>query len=101
VGRKQNKGKEDSPQERLEKGEKDLIEEIEAEKSEGKDDDERNKFPFHSMFPKESAGDVKEEIVWDRPRPLAEKRVISRLAAKLVATGKNSWEGLNLSNPPA
>ena len=101
MSRKQNQGKEDSPQERLEKGEKDFIEEIEAEKSKGKDDDERNEFPFHSLFLKESAGDVKEEIVWDRPRPSAGKRVISRLAAKLVATGKNSWEGLNLSGSPA
>ncbi len=68
MGRKQNQGKEDSPQERLEKGEKDLIEEIEAEKSEGKDDDERNKFPFHSMFPKESAGATKEKIISDELR---------------------------------
>jgi hypothetical protein len=52
VDRKQNECKEDGPQEWLEKGEKDSIEEIEAEKNEGKDDDERNEFPFHSMFPK-------------------------------------------------
>ncbi len=73
MSRKQNQGKEDSPQERLEKGEKDFIEEIEAEKSEGKDDDERNKFPFHSLFPKESAGATKEKIISDElracPRP--------------------------------
>jgi hypothetical protein len=92
VRRKQNKGKEDSPQDWLEKREKDSIEQIEAEKSEGKDDDERNKFPFHSMFPKRSEGAVREESVWDRPRRLTEKRVISGLAAKLITTGKNSWE---------
>jgi len=39
VGRKQHQGKEDGPQERLEKGEKNFIEEIEAEGSEGKGDD--------------------------------------------------------------
>jgi len=92
VRRKQNKGKEDSPQDWLEKREKDSIEQIEAEKSEGKDDDERNKFPFHSMFPKRSEGAVREESVWDRPRRLTEKRVISGLVAKLITTGKNSCE---------
>jgi len=80
VGRKQNQGKEDGPQDRLEKREKDSIEQIEAEKSEGKDDDERNKFPFHSMFPKESAEATKEKIVSDEPSGPTEKTEINRLA---------------------
>ena len=99
MGRKQNKGKEDGPQEWLEKGEKDLIEEIEAEKSEGKDNDERNKFSFHDMFPKENAGATKEKVVSDEPRVPTDETVINRLAAKLIATGNNSPKGASLPIP--
>jgi hypothetical protein len=95
VRRKQNKGKEDSPQDWLEKREKDSIEQIEAEKSEGKDDDERNKFPFHNLFSKEGAGATKEES----SRMSQGKTVISRLAAGRIFTGINSCEGMNLPSP--
>jgi hypothetical protein len=83
----------------LKKGEKDLIEEIEAEKSEGKDNDERNEFSFHVMFSKGSAGATKEKIVSDRPRALKEKTVISRFTAGLIFTRINSCEGVNLPTP--
>jgi hypothetical protein len=95
VSRKQNQGKEDGPQERLQKGEKDSIEEIEAEKNKGKDNDEGNMFPFHSLFSKESAGATKEES----SRMSQGKTVISRLAAGRIFTGINSCEGMNLPSP--
>jgi hypothetical protein len=51
------------------------------------------------MFPKESAGATKERIISDEPSGAEEKTVISRLAAKLITTGNNSWEAANLSVP--
>ncbi len=78
---------------------KDLIEEIKAEGGEGKNNEERNIFPFHNMFSKESAGATKEKVVSDEPKILTDEMVINRWAAKLIATGKNSSKGASLLIP--
>jgi hypothetical protein len=67
VGRKQNKGKEDGPQEWLEKGEKDLIEEIEAEKVRARTMMSEISSLFIASSPKKVRA-TKEKIISDEPR---------------------------------